>query len=77
MPRPQRYPEAYMTRYPAGTLRLIDGILEAGEDRAAFFRTAVDREIVVRKGFIRTAEAIRRANRGAERRERKPAATGD
>jgi hypothetical protein len=45
MGRKLRWPERVMAKLPAGTLERIAAVLEKGEERTAFLREAVEREI--------------------------------
>src|SRR6516165_10086813 len=45
MGRKLRWPERVMAKLAAGTLERIAAVLQKGEDRTAFLRNAIDREI--------------------------------
>jgi hypothetical protein len=45
MGRKLRWPERVMAKLAAGTLARVAAVLEKGEDRTAFMREAIDREI--------------------------------
>jgi hypothetical protein len=45
MARILKFIEHMVARFPAGTFERISAVLEAGEDRAEFVRSAVEKEI--------------------------------
>ncbi len=45
MARPKNEHETWPARFPVGTKARLDPLLEPGETRADFVRTAVDKEI--------------------------------
>lgn len=45
MGRKKRWAEDMQARFPEGTFDRIEAVLEEGEDRTAFVRAAVEREL--------------------------------
>src|SRR5262245_12958919 len=61
MGRKMRWPERVMAKLAAGTLERIAAVLDEGEERTAFFREAIEREIARRQA--RGKRAPRRGHR--------------
>jgi len=54
MGRKLRWPERVMAKLAAGTLERIAAVLEKGEERTAFLRDAIEREIERRRPRSKT-----------------------
>ena len=53
MGRPKLFHERAMARLVAGTLARMEAVMESGEDRTSFLRTAIEREIERREAEAR------------------------
>lgn len=60
MGRKLRWPERVMAKLAAGTLAQISIVLEKGEERTAFLREAIDREIERRERYVRLKKPRKR-----------------
>jgi hypothetical protein len=60
MGRKLRWPERVMAKLAAGTLARISIVLEKGEERTAFLREAIDREIERRERYVRLKKPRKR-----------------